>query len=608
MKWTCIEKTNVDLGIGNDAMNKYLNHLGVTPALLQLLQNPPKEHDGNKMHDLPAFISSITQDVEDGLKLSIVGDYDCDGVTSTSIIYLTLKLLGADINYVVPHRVKDGYGLNPSIVQKLIQEGTQCIITVDNGIAAHEAVDVAKQNGCKVYITDHHKPSEVLPNADLIVHPALPGYPFAEISGATVAYKIGKEILKECRKRKVAEEKIHELEDYILQMAAISIVSDVMPVASLESEEAMSRNENRGLLLKGLDSMRTNPNWHLKILFDMMNVNYETMDETTIGFSVAPVINAVGRLDDAKEAIQFMTAETESECILKCSIMTYLNEERKTLKKQYLTEIEKLVDDSKPAIIIRHEVHEGLIGIIAGNLADQYQKPTIIFAPTTVKLDDGTEEKAWKASSRSNTISLYETLAEINTQNPELIYRFGGHAGAAGLTVLDKNYTDFETAFMNLVMEKNKNDTSEKFYQYLLAQDMVPFGECVATLKPFGNGFPKPIIKTTMLVTQIDVFNASKHVLLSNPFGNQLWLYGVLEMFKNAGLLDGFEEIMNNEQKLIVERGYTPDFAAKAKWQRFKAPNRDKNLKLEMLLEIDYGELNGKIQVQPRVLEYERKK
>lgn len=596
MKWKPIlSKPTTELGVGNNYCEKYLNYLGVNEELYTLLLNPPTEHSAMLMDGMEELIPALLDDIKQGRRIVIAGDYDADGVTATTILYQSIKHLGGVVDYIIPHRIHDGYGLNVNMIKKM-KSNADVIITCDNGISAHEAINEAKSYGIKVYVTDHHTPGAVLPNADIIVHPALGKYPFAFISGATVTYKIAQCLMLERPDK--------ELSDYFLQLASISIVSDVMPVASMDIE-TMKMNENRGLLNAGIESMKKSLNWRLQILFEMMNINADEMDETTIGFYVSPVINAVGRLDDASGAVQFMTAETKDQAILKCSIMTYLNEERKKLKKKYYTEVKSSLDTSQSAIIVQHkEIHEGLIGIIAGNLADEYARPAVVFAQTEVEYEDGTIEKAWKASSRSNTVHLYECLAQIETAHPETIYRFGGHAGAAGLTVLDSKFDDFKTYFLEEVEKKNAADTEVKYYLFVAAQDVEDFGKSLKKLKPFGNGFPKPVIKTKMLVTKVDAFNASKHVKLSNTFNNELWLYGAYDEFKESGFLDSFTEAMNNKQKLMFEKGFTEEEAEDNKWQRYRVDANVDNLKLDMFLELDYGFFRGEEKTQTRVLEY----
>lgn len=575
-------------------LDTYLNNIGYDEDTIQLLIHEPQENDYHLMHDLDKMVNYITELYKQIPKyntvFTIVGDYDADGATSTSILYLILVKLGFIVHYYIPHRIHDGYGLKEKIVDKIIElySDTNIIITCDNGIAAVDAVKYANEKGFQVFITDHHKPDmNNLPNADYIVHPALPGYPFAEISGATVAYKIAKALMD--------KNGIHdnELSEYILQLAAISVVSDVMPVASKDID-VMRVNENRTILKNGIKLMRENPNWRLKTMFKMLKIQGETLDETTIGFYVAPVINAVGRLDDASEAVAFLTAESEDKAILKCSIMDYLNKERKKLKSESLEIVKKTLDISKPALIVKAEdIHEGIIGIIAGNLVDAYQKPAVIFAKCEV---DG--KRAWKASARSTEdINLYKVLSEINDKKADVIYAFGGHAGAAGLTVLDVHIDEFIEMFQEYIASTNRTDIN-KYYIPITADNINKFAKALVEIKPLGNGLPKPLINTHIPINQYDFFYSSKHVKISySYYKTELWLFSALDEFlSNKNNILNFIKVSDNtEKRLLQNKLLTHKEAEDGRWERWKTDDNIINVFFDCILELDYGPFMGNV-------------
>lgn len=503
------------------------------------------------------------------------------------------------MNYYIPHRINDGYGLSSKIVDKLSVQfpDTTIIMTCDNGIAAIDAVEYAKNKGYKVFVTDHHTMDvNNLPKADYIVHPAITGYPFAEISGATVAYKIAQGLIEEFN---INDE---ELSEYILQLAAISIISDVMPLANKDID-TMRVNENRTILKKGIELMRNKPNWRLKIMFDMFKLQNENLDETMIGFYISPVINAVGRLDDAAEAVAFLTAKTQERAILKCSIMGYLNDERKELKKESLDKINKTLDTSKSAIIVKSdEIHEGIVGIIAGNLCEQNQKPAIVFTKC-----DALEEPAWKASARSiEGINLYDILKEINDENPDVIYTFGGHSGAAGLTVLDSHIDEFTDIFYDKVSALGNVETN-KYYMTVLASDIEAVAKALEEIKPLGNGIPKPIIKTTMFINQYDFFYNSGHVKLSNCFKNELWLYNALEKFTAlSSNMNDFEKKLDNTEKKMATCNISRREAKKIRWERWESKKNTKPL-FDCIFELDYGNFMGCVGPIYSVIQCDRK-
>lgn len=619
---------------GNNDLNRYLANIDIDKAKYDILVNSPEENSSFLMPGIP-LVYNYFKDNE-GINCCIVGDYDADGVTATSIVYLTLcnifPQLFYNINYYIPHRINDGYGLSISIIDKLLESGVNTIITVDNGIKAHEAVKYAKEKEIYVILTDHHEVGETIPEADILVHPGLEPYPFAGISGATVAYKMCSSFLEyyksdieqrnenedffvnEAYSPKNSEDKeffedimnnyddnFHQLSEYILQLATISIVSDVMPVGNAD-ETLLAVNENRYLLKKGLRSMQETPSWRLKRIFQMAQIQYETMDETTIGFYLGPVINAVGRLDDATEAVAALVSSTDDMVILKTSWMIYLNNQRKELKKEYYQKVEKIIslqDETAAVVVCCDEVHEGLIGIIAGNIKDKYQKPALIFAATT---ENG--EKAWKGSCRSiDIVNIYQLLSDIDNELPHAIVKFGGHAGAAGLTVLDKYFDEFNHELQARVSRITEHLETVIQYQKILPQSIPEFAKSLSIIKPLGNGLPKPILKTETTINQIDFFFGSGHVKLSNAFKEEYWLYGELETFlEETELLDGFKQIMNNTQKKIDE-GATPDEAQKSHWERWKA--NDSKM-FELIMEMDYGQFMGQIGPVPSMLEYKR--
>ena len=304
-------------------LDSYLATLGWTAESIKYLFSPCKEHLWKDLYDVRGLCTALTKNLEAGKnKICIIADYDADGVTSCTILTLILSKIGFDVHYYVPHRIEDGYGMSCNIVDKIhtmYPEDTS-IITCDNGIVALDAIQYAKSLGYSVYVTDHHEPNEklqeVLDTADCVVHPALWDYPFRDISGAEVTYKIAQGLLEYFN---IQDE---ELSAYLLQLATVSIVSDVMPLASVDN---MANNENRGLLIKGLKSFHDSPDWHWTSLFEMMKINVKEMDETTIGFYVAPVINAVGRLSCAKTAVDLLTCRKPEEAQLYASVMVYFN-------------------------------------------------------------------------------------------------------------------------------------------------------------------------------------------------------------------------------------------------------------------------------------------
>lgn len=559
-------------------LQPWLSKLGYEGESLDLLLNPPAENDFHLLHNSDVACDFLLSCLTDGKKhkIAIVGDYDCDGVTSTSILTLSLRSIGLDVWYYIPHRIQDGYGLSAGIVDKIMvsHPDTDIIMTCDNGIAAGNSIAYAKSKGFFVIVTDHHSINpDVYPDkADIVVHPTQGKNPFPNISGAQVTWKISQMLFEKFGSHNKA------LEEYLFQLMAVSIVSDVMPVASSDIS-IMKHNENRLLLEKGMESLRTNPDWHWKHIFENMKVNPETIDETTIGFYIAPVINATGRLETAKIAVDALTADSDSKSNIYSSMMTYYNTTRKDMKFELLEKTRKLVDISKPVIILQYPMHEGLIGIIAGNYAEQYNRPCFVFAPMELN-----GEKAWKGSARSPEgcgWNCFENLVKTQELSNSL-QGFGGHAGAAGLTVLDKDFQKFEETLWGTASHIDMSNAYEdRFDIELNIDDFKGLDKELESLKPFGNGLPKPLIKTVGKVWRIDMFYSSGHIKLSVKDGEDIWLFGKLQWFKeqyHTDLVRHYNMVSTNES----EKG------AGQQWERYLL-NAGDSLLWQIIAEYDYG-------------------
>lgn len=586
----------------SEMVDAYLLNQGFNEEEIHYILNPPKENPYSKLHDVCACAKYLkTQDPEK-TRIHIIADYDADGVTSVSILALALRSIGFQVDYTVPHRIYDGYGLSPALVNR-VADKTDILMTCDNGIVALEAIQLAKQKGLTVIITDHHTPNDtledVLQTADYVIHPALGNYPFPEISGATVAYKFVQGVMDAYHVDN------QELSDYLLQLCAISIVSDVMPVAS--KGEYACVNENRGLLIRGMELLRTTPNWHFKTMFDMFKLDYKHLDETMIGFYVAPLINAVGRLTNARTAVEMFLATNEQECILQCSLMGYLNEERKELKKEGMQEIHNSLTlssiSSKKILIAKAHVHEGIVGILAGNLSNEYNMPAIVFTECMIQ-----GQKAWKGSARSvEGVNIFDVLTQVKKQDESLIYAFGGHAGAAGITVLADKMDMFEKTLDKILDEMPKIDVT-KYYMNVLGSDASKFARELQEVKPFGNGLPKPFIKSNVAITQYDLFYGSNHVKLSNVFHNEFWLYNELENFdaddKN---FSRFTKTNDNTNKRMHDYSMSYQEALDGRAERWNAESGFYPV-FSLYGEIDYGCMMGRVTSIFSVQDYERVK
>ena len=594
----------------NAYLNQYLANIGYDEKTVQYLKKAPELHSWRLMYDIEPLINFI---LNWNNPIEIVGDFDADGITSTSILVLTLQKLGKQVDYYIPHRIYDGYGLSVELVNKIYDkyhnknETLPLLLTCDNGIVASDAVERAAELNMDVVITDHHTLNpELLPkSAKYILHPAMPygenninnPYPFREISGATVAFKLCLGLLE------VAKIKDIELENYLTQLAAISVVSDVMPLGS-NNVEKLKNNENRKLLTDGLNLLNNNPDKHMKIFYDVCNI-HQHIDETTIGFYIAPVINAVGRLDTAKIGVKFFTANNEKQANLYGAIMHFLNEERKTLKNESLQLIEKKLDTSTPIILVKdEELHEGIIGILAGNICQKYQKPTIVFTKS-----EKNGKSIWKGSARSTeNVNIYSVLQSVQEMSNSIL-GFGGHAGAAGLSILNENWENFSNAINEYAIKNNLDSLDSNTYCLEIPVNQInAMAKAMDELKPWGEGISKPIITFKTKVKALDLYYSSNHVKfcldMGNPYQtNSLWLFNKLDSFLQSPELKLFKKEKDNVDKRSETMSYQEAFDSR--WEHWVSNTAT----YKFITELSYGpNFMNKMEANLSLLDYELEK
>lgn len=462
------------------SMKAFLESQGYDIDTFKKIQNPPEMNDKWLLHDIHKAIELI----KSANKIAVIGDYDMDGVGATTIAVKGLRRAGKDAVFFVPNRFTDGYGLNVNLVNKSIEENADLILTVDNGIAAHDAIAHAKEQGLNVIVTDHHNIIK-LPVADAIVHPALDPYPFAHISGCQTAYKLIMALFEDLN--------IHdeELERYFLQLSTLTILSDVMPVASKD----MDVNENRKWLIDGINSINENPDDHIKVL--MLAYDFEKADETVLGFYVIPCINAVGRLEDATFAVDyFLEPSRTSRFYEMASEICCINEKRKNMVSEQMDNLTpRYSPEGRAVIIVGDEIHEGIIGLIAGRYSSN--KGTVSFCFTRATKDG--KNYFYKASGRNDTnISIVKMLEQM----PEgIMMGFGGHKDACGLSVYEDKLDDF-IAFVNDYCDKYAVPNEPYTFEITIAQ-IKNIQNYVKSMRPFGNGFSLPIMRIKMPVTSV---------------------------------------------------------------------------------------------------------
>lgn len=435
-------------------------------------------HDPSKMKDLPKAVRILQEKIKEKKKIRIAGDYDIDGIMSTYILYKGLLGVGADVSWVIPERIRDGYGLNIRIINDAIADGVDTLITCDNGIAASEQTKHAKENGMTVLITDHHqvpfeekdgKKEYILPDADAVVDPHREDdpYPFTELCGAGVAYKLITLLYREMGRP------AKEAETY-LPYAAIATVGDIVDLT----------DENRIIVKEGLLRLPSIPNPGLRALMKKCGLEGKEITTYHIGFVIGPCLNAAGRLATAERSVRMLLAETEAEAKRDAEELFRLNQERQ-MKTEFWTEkaknwVEESGNKDRVLVVYLDDCHESIVGIIAGRLKETYGKPAFAFTKT----DKGT----FKASGRSiEAYSMYEGLVKVK----DMMEAFGGHPMAAGLTLkAGVSVDDFRKA-----INENCTLSEEDMQEKVLIDAVVPVSGLtrrnvteLSLLQPCGKG------------------------------------------------------------------------------------------------------------------------
>lgn len=436
---------------------------------------------------LPAAVERIYAAVEAGDEIVVYGDYDADGMTSTAILYRCLSLLNAKVTYHLPNRMEEGYGLHVGSIENLAARGKKLVITVDCGIGSIEPARRAKELGLSLVITDHHRYGDELPLADAIVHPALPGtdYPFKQLCGAGVAFKLAWAL---CQRHCGAAKVIEPLRDFLLQavgLAAIGTVADMVPLV----------DENRILVRNGLKTLFSNPLLGLRKLMELTKVSEKReLSAEDIGFTLAPRLNAAGRLGQAQLGVELLITQDEARAEALANYIQVLNENRNKLERSIqLSATKQLKEvhspDEDPAFVLASpNWHPGVIGIVAGKLAEKYHRPVVLVALDKLGSQPGT------GSGRSpNGVNLHAAFQECS----ELLISGGGHAAAAGLRIEESNLNAFRSAFLEAVAEQMGDDEQEA---EICFDAEVPLGQFdlsvmnqVELLAPFGMGNPRPV-------------------------------------------------------------------------------------------------------------------
>lgn len=489
--------------IGDEAIDFYLN--GTIADL----------YDGMLMQDMDKAVEILAEKIEEEKQIRIIGDYDIDGVNATYILQEGLSGLGAHVDTDIPDRIKDGYGLNIDLIDRALDDGVDTIITCDNGIAAADEIAYGKENGLTVIVTDHHEVPYVemngekeymLPRADAVVDPHRPDceYPFKGLCGAAVAYKLIEALYN-------VMQRDPEDMDYLMENVAIATVGDVMDLTG----------ENRIFVKQGLEMLKRTKNQGLKALIECTGIDTERLNTYHIGFVLGPCINASGRLDTAKRALELLNARTRREAVMLAEDLKALNDSRKEMTEKGVEEAVQMIEstslkDDKVLVVYLPDCHESIAGIIAGRIKERYYRPAFVLT----KAEEGV-----KGSGRS--IESYDMFAQM-CRCRALFTKFGGHKLAAGLSLEEGNVERFRQTINALA------DLTEEDLQMKVSIDMLlPFPYIteqlikeLELLEPFGKGNTKPLFaERNLRVISPRIFGKNRNVLkcrLEDASGNQM--------------------------------------------------------------------------------------
>ncbi|MDX5407535.1 MAG: single-stranded-DNA-specific exonuclease RecJ [Chromatiaceae bacterium] len=507
-------------GINHPVLQRLYASRGVSHAA-ELDRSAARLLPFTALKDIDKAVALLLEALQQQQQLVIVGDFDADGATSTAVLLTGLKALGFKrVEYLVPNRFEYGYGLTPEMAELAVAQGAELIITVDNGISAIDGIALAKKAGVKVLVTDHHLAGSELPAADAIVNPNQPGcsFPSKALAGVGVAFYVLLALRAALREQGYftaaqLEPNLAEL----LDLVALGTVADVVPLDA----------NNRILVHQGLMRIRSGKcRPGIQALIDVANRNAQKLTATDFGFALAPRLNAAGRLDDMSLGISCLLAPNIALARQYAAELDSLNVERRAIEQSMQTEAQAFLSQlsfdgselPECLCLYRHDWHQGVIGILAGRIKEQFHRPTIVFAQG--------DEGELKGSARSiNGLHIRDLLEEISTQYPGLIKKFGGHAMAAGLTISAERLDTFKLA-LNLTAKKHL--TPEQLTAVIYTDGELPaecfdlgFSTLLQNAGPWGQAFPEPVFDGEFsLISQKMLADRHLKMMLQLPNGN----------------------------------------------------------------------------------------
>ena len=566
--------------------NEIARACGISPVLARLIRNRDvigveetrrflggkieDLHDPRLLPDADKAVDILTEKIRNGNKIRIIGDYDVDGICSSFILWHSLRAFGGQADAMLPERMTDGYGINERLVRCAAEDGIDTIMTCDNGIAASGPLQIAKELGLTVIVTDHHEvPYKVqedgcveyiLPPADAVIDPKIPesvtgkaGYPFPDICGAVVAFKICQ--LYAERLWGQNSDKYRELVRYLLPFAGLATVCDVMPLA----------DENRILVREGLGEASFSNNLGLQSLLTVNGLTGTPLTTYHAGFVIGPCLNATGRLDSAYRGLELFMEQNPSAALQSAQQLKELNDSRKSMTVKGTEAAEAMIEsegmgDRRVLVLLLRDCHESLAGIIAGRIKESRHRPTFVLTDTGNGL--------LKGSGRS--IESYDMYAQMNACE-DLFVKYGGHKMAGGLTMKEEDFEEFSRR-----IEENCTLTDEDL-QEVVRVDMelpprflsLPVTRELDLLEPCGTQNPKPLFVTRNIrLLSARVMGKSRNVIRfaaqdDSGYGMELILFGDAQIFvqnieESLGR-GAFEDLLRGAGNVTIDMVYYPD-------------------------------------------------
>ncbi len=491
-----------------------------------LYPNIEYQYDEELMSDFKIAINLIKVKISQNKKIRIIGDYDVDGITSVYILYDCLKKIGADVDYYIPHRINDGYGINKNIVLEAKAQGVDTIITCDNGISQLEALEIAKNMDMTYIITDHHdiasdknnSDNTIFNLADAVINPHKYSckYPNKSICGAGIAYKIARNL-----------QKIYNIPNYntnYIEFVALATICDVVDI----------RGENRVFVAEGLNRLKNTANNGLKTLLVKVGLMDKKISTYHIGFIIGPILNASGRLESALLALELFTTDEADKIDEISEKLISLNQERKEMTETGANSVFEIIEnnymDDKVLVVYEPNIHESIAGIVAGRVKEKYNKPTIILTKS---------KNSVKGSARSiDEYNIYNELYKCK----DILLNFGGHPMAAGLS-LEKSYIEDLRHKLNSLSELTQEDIMNKIHIDMplpLSTIDERLIKEIELLEPFGTGNPKPLFGAKNIdILKLNVLGKNENVLkfvaeCNGKIYNNLILFQKLDEFSNG--------------------------------------------------------------------------